>query len=314
MLDMKIRAFEKSKDLFDIMGVDIVEYMNLKKDTDDHVTHYANYSGEYYKKPHECKVGNEKVYFKKCEPQYVHAEIILSRIYNKLGMDTPIVYPWYDKSKWPQTHQNQYRYHIVDGVVSKDVHEVCASAEHIFDMRYYTIKGLFKQFEDLNITQRARLKKIEELILSLVFNNKDAGYFNCFWGKSGANASQYDEFIPIDLGYAGRDSMYFGDAKEIKKNLYFKGEHGFNGWSNIEEDRATTILYLSRLLSGEEIDGVQFSPEDIKILFRLIDEIEKIDFAAVAESIKEDINWQMHPKFLSSLEISREDALTELQK
>ncbi len=315
MSDLIISALEKDAELFTEDGLDIRDYIERKSGTKHAVNDFTHYHGEYYLKPHKCKIGDENVFFKSMDFGQIYAEILLSRIYNKLGMETPIAYPWMDEADIPIYARSKQFYRMPAGVVTRDVHDKYPTAKHLYYKDLHTIQGLYKKIEELPVDKSIRIAKLKELIMSLAFNNKDAGYSNSFWAKTGDIDGKYDTFIPIDLGYSGRDSMYLGKTKEeTLKLMYMCGEHGYNGFGLVEEDRATIMNYLRRLLAGESVDGVKFDDRDIIVLRHLLKEISKIDFKKEAQDIQDHINWTTHPKLIDGLEISRADTIEELSK
>ena len=216
------------------------------------------------------------------------------------------------KTYYPSFFENM-RYGVTpDGVITKDIKQVFPTAVKRGDVACHTIKGLFTDEQCLmSTTKKGRMDRLKELIASIAFNNKDAGFDNSFWTVDPVT-QKYDGVLSIDHGYSGRDSMYGANKDEVMKGLYAKGEHGYTGMYYFEEDRATVLYYLRRLLSGQTIDGVRFSNAEIKELKQFIEEVSRVDFKAIANIYRDRFRYNASPKFMSALEWSREDLCNEL--
>ena len=81
-----------------------------------------------------------------------------------------------------------------------------------------------------------------------------------------------------------------------------------------EEDRKTVLHYLKKMLAGNNIDGVLLEDYEIMELKILIDEISKLDFKQISDNYAKRYKYRCSPKFIQSLEWSREDLCEELSK
>ena len=315
--DLKVRLLEEDrKDFIPNSGVNIEGFVARKnRECQGTVIGFCDYAGEYYKKPEYFQIGSDKVYKKKQYAGEIDAEIILGYVYNDLGIPSPIAYPFFMKRYIPTGRwlQGDMKGIIADGVITKDIQQVFPNSIKRGDVACHTLKGLFTDDKCLEVTtKRGRLARVKETIASIAFNNKDAGFDNSFWtiDKDG----KYDGILSIDHGYSGRDSMYEKSKDGLMRGLYFKGEHGFNGMYDYEEDRGTILHFLSRLLSGEKVDGVQFSDDEIAELKQFIQDIAKVDFKAIANMYAERFSWKTSQLFMLNLEWCREDMVDSLDR
>lgn len=305
----KIQEFECDLTDFTTKGLDVVAFVHRKrKEKPEMKLDFYDYAGEYYKKPEYFAIGEDMVYKKKQYAGEVPAEVILAYAYNYLGMFSPVAYPFFMSTYNPRGAKAIFS---PDGVITKDVQQIFPTAEKRGDMACHTFKGLFTDEKCDNITREGKLSRLKETVASIAFNNKDAGFDNSFWLKD-STTGQYTGVISIDHGYSGRDSMYAGDKDSVMRWLYHKGEHGYNGMYHMEEDRATVLYFLKRLLIGNSIDGVQLTDAEIMEVKFLIDEISKLDFKQITEEFQARYNYKCSPAFVQALEWSREDLCKEL--
>lgn len=317
--DLKIHLIEEDRrDFIPNSGMNIENFVARKnREKPNTVIGFCDYAGEYYRKPEYFQIGEDKVYKKKQYAGEIDAEILLGYVYNDIGIPSPIAYPFFMKryipsGRWLGMGEKPTGI-IADGVVTKDIMQVFPTATKRGDVACHTLKGLFTDDKCLEVTtKRGRLARVKETIASIAFNNKDAGFDNSFWTLD--SDGKYDSVISIDHGYSGRDSMYSKDRDSLMRSLYFKGEHGYNGMYDYEEDRGTVLHFLRRLLAGEKVDGVQFSDEEIKELHQFISDIAKVDFKQIALMYAERFKWTTHPLFMQNLEWCREDMVDSLDK
>jgi hypothetical protein len=308
---LKIQEFEKDRKDFTSCGLDIVGFVRRKRMENPKLRlEFKDYAGDYYKAPEHFYIGNDLVYKKKQFAGEVPAEVILAYAYNYLGIPSSIAYPFYMSTYIPNYNGTAT---IADGVVTKDITQVFPTAEKRGDRACHTIKGLYTDEKCNDITAEGKLSRVKETIASIAFNNKDAGFDNSFWVYN-PKTKMYESVVSIDHGYSGRDSMYGSTKEQVLRGLYFKGEHGYNGMYDIEEDRATILHYLRKLLNGERVDGVQFNEHELKDLHAFINAISKLDFEKIANDYKSRYKFVTSPKFLSGLEYSREDCCEELSR
>lgn len=270
---------------------------------------FKDYCGEYYLKPERFCIDGENVYKKKQMAGEISAEIILAYVYNMLGLPSPIAYPYFMKSHLPGYIHKKDVWKSVSlvptGVVTRDIKDIFPSAVHRKDKSCHTLKGLFTSDKCADITYKGKMDKVKETVASIAFNNKDAGYLNSYWIRD--NDGKYDGIVSIDHGYSGRDSMYLRPYDRFYQGLYVVGEHGYNGMFCPEEDRGTTIYFLKKLLAGEEVCGVKFSDNQINELNRFIHQIKQLSFDKIADAYNDRYNYKVSPKYLESLEWSRDD-------
>lgn len=302
---LKIQDVEENLDFFTTGGLDICAYIAKKNSgKSNFVKGYRDTRGEYFINSHRMTIGNDGVYKKNAFVAETHADTFLGYAHNLVGIPSCIAYPYFIKQTGAGYYQNHYI--LPDGVISKDVTEVYPGLEFREDAPANTFVGLYNDDNCIQtISASGRRSKIKETIASICFNNKDAGGVNTYWAKNPLT-DKLDYIVSIDHGYSGRDSM-FGDPEKVKKDLYFKGEHGYNGMYRYEEDRATTLHYLQRLLSGETIDGVGFSDEEIRDFNSFIDDLKVLDYKEIAKYIYERFGFKIMPTFIDGLELSRED-------
>ena len=310
--ELTIKMLEEDRDSFVSRGgLDIVDFVSRKH---SRIEGFSDYAGEYYKKPEYFRMGTDFVYKKKQMAGELPAEVILAHAYNQLGIPSPIAYPYFMKTYIPVGERYKPlkdMFIIPDGVVTKDVVQIFPTAVKRSDDACHTIHGLFTDEECLkNTTQRGRIARIKETIASIAFNNKDAGYDNSFWVRD--SKGMYDGVVSIDHGYSGRDSMYIPSYLEYMKVLYSKGEHGYNGMFEVEEDRGTTIYYLRQLLDGKAVAGVQLSREEIAELNHFIKEIKALDFNKIKKDFCDRFKYDCSYAFMRGLEWSREDLCENL--
>ena len=258
---LKIQAFEKDRSYFMPGGLDIISFINRKsKEDPTFKKDFYDYAGEYYKKPERFTIGEDIVYKKKQYAGEVPAEVVLAYAYNLVGIPSPIAYPFFMNSYRPfEWRKTAIHTGSPDGVVTKDIQQVFPTAEKRGDIACHSFKGLYTDEDCLRtISPEGRLARVKETIASIAFNNKDAGFDNSFWIKN-PTTGMHESVVSIDHGYSGRDSMYGKTKDDVIRGLYFMGEHGYNGMYYFEEDRATVLYFLKRLLAGQRIDGVQFS-------------------------------------------------------
>lgn len=307
--EFKIQEFEKDREDFTSKGINILNFVYRKKrEQPDMTLNFYDYAGEYYKRPEHFAIGEDMVYKKKQCAGEVPAEVILAYAYNYLGMFSPVAYPFFMSTYNPRGAEAVFS---PDGVITKDVQQIFPTAEKRGDMACHTFKGLFTDEKCDNITREGKLSRLKETVASIAFNNKDAGFDNSFWLKDSVTG-QYTGVISIDHGYSGRDSMYAGDKDSVMRWLYHKGEHGYNGMYHMEEDRATVLYYLKKLLMGNRVDGVQLSDSEIREVRFLINEIGKLNFKNISDDYASRYTYKCSPKFIQALEWSREDFCKEL--
>ena len=305
----KIQEFEDDRSDFSKYGLDIVKFVARKhKERPDMLLDFYDFAGEYYKWPEHFSIGDDIVYKKKQYAGEIPAEIILAYAYNYLGLNSPIAYPFFMSTYSPLGSVGCF---TPDGVITKDVKQIFPTAVKRGDEACHTITGLYTSEECDNITREGKLSRIKETIASIAFNNKDAGFDNSYWLRD-EKTGLYTGVISIDHGYSGRDSMYGSDRDSVIAGLYHRGEHGYNGMYDIEEDRATTLYFLKRLLAGTAISGVLLKDDEIIELLDFIYKISKLDFVDIADNFKDRYNYKCSPKFIRSLEWSREDLCKEL--
>jgi len=311
---LKIEEFEKDTGNFTSAGLDIVNFIKRKLQEDPNSTmELYDYSGEYYLKPEHFRIGKDLVFKKKQCAGEIPAEVVLGYAYNQIGIPSPIAYPYYMQTYIPMERRIKgMKVYVPDGVITKDIRQVFPTAEKKMDIACHTFKGLFTDENCLaSITHKGRLSRIKETIASIAFNNKDAGFENSFWIRN-PRTGKYESIVSIDHGYSGRDSMYGKTKDDVMSGLYFKGEHGYNGMYDPEEDRATILYFLKRLLAGQNIDGVQFTDAEIKELNDFVEQISRLDFNKISNEYKQKFNYDVSSRFLFGLEISREDLCMEL--
>ena len=305
---LKIQEFENDRSFFTRNGLDIIKFVRKKrKEIPDKKLCFYDYSGEYYLRPECFSIGKDRVYKKKQFAGEIPAEVILGYAYNLVGIPSPIAYPYFMSIYSVRNNQHL----IPDGVISKDVKQIYPTAIQRNDRECHTIYGLYTSPVCNDITKEGKLCRVKETIASIAFNNKDAGYLNSFWIKDD-NSGEYNSVVSIDHGYSGRDSMYGGDKETVIKGLYHIGEHGYNGMYYPEEDRATVLYFLKKLLAGNSIDGVRFADNEIKELNELVDKISKLDFRKIASNYTDRYKYDISSAYLQSLEWSREDLCQEL--
>ncbi len=305
----KIQEFEQDLTDFTSKGLDVMKFVRRKhREKPQMPFNFYDYSGEYYKFPEYFAIGDDMVYKKKQYAGEVPAEVILAYAYNYLGMFSPIAYPFFMSTYSPIGSIGCYS---PDGVITKDIQQVFPTAEKRGDVACHTFVGLYTNDKCRDITDEGKLSRLKETIASIAFNNKDAGFDNSFWLRD-EKTGMYTSVISIDHGYSGRDSMYGEDKDTVIRGLYFKGEHGYNGMYHYEEDRATVLYFLKRLLTGSNISGVQLTDAEIEEIKLLIDKISKLDFKQISQDFADRYNYKCAPKFLQSLEWSREDLCREL--
>lgn len=310
--EMKIRLLEEDRRSFwPRGGLDVVEFVGRRR---EEIDNFRDYAGEYYKKPEYFRIGEDFVYKKKQLAGEVPAEIVLGYAYNELGIASPIAYPFFMKTYFTQKDKRKSLRDMIlipDGVITKDVLQVFPTAEKRGDKACHTIHGLYTDENCLrNITHNGRMSRIKEMIASIAFNNKDAGYDNSFWVRD--SQGKYDSIVSIDHGYSGRYSMYVLPYKEYLRQLYFKGEHGYNGMFEPEEDRGTTIFFLKQLLAGKNVAGVEFTKEEIAELNHFIKQIKALDFDAINKYYANRFNFDCSRGYMQGLEWSREDLCDNL--
>lgn len=305
----KIQEFENDLSDFGPVGLDIVKFVARKhKEKPDMLLDFYDFAGEYYKWPERFSIDQDIVYKKKQHAGEIPAEVVLAFAYNYLGLNSPVAYPFFMSTYSPLGSAGCI---IPDGVITKDVTQIFPTAVKRGDCACHTIDGLFNNELCDNITREGKISRIKETIASIAFNNKDAGFDNSYWLRDG-NTGMYTGVISIDHGYSGRDSMYAGDKDSVMRWLYHRGEHGYNGMYDIEEDRATSLYFLKRLLAGNTISGVLLTDNEIIELLDFIDKIAKLDFVKIADNFKDRYDFKCSPKYMQSLEWSREDLCKEL--
>ena len=310
-IDNKYKIQELECDLADFTskGLDMLRFFHRKhKEKPNMPFGFYDYAGEYYKKPEHFAIGEDVVYKKKQCAGEIPAEVILGYAYNYLGMFSPVAYPFFMSTYSPLGAKGCYS---PDGVLTKDVQQIFPTAVKRGDFACHTFKGLYTDEKCEDITREGKLSRLKETVASIAFNNKDAGFDNSFWLRD-ASTGQYTGVISIDHGYSGRDSMYAGDKDSVIRWLYHKGEHGYNGMYHMEEDRATVLYFLKRLLIGNKISGVQLTDAEIAEVKLLIEEIGKLDFNKIAKDYADRYSYKCSPTFIQSLEWSREDLCNEL--
>lgn len=306
---LKITEFENDLKDFTPFGLDIIQFVTRKhKEKPDMKLDFYDFAGEYYKRPEHFSIGDDLVYKKKQFAGEIPAEVILAYAYNYLGIPSPIAYPFFMSTYFPLQANGVI---TTDGVVTKDVQQIFPTAVKRKDMECHNFKELFTSEKCQNITRNGKLSRVKETIASIAFNNKDAGFDNSFWLRD-ENTGEYTQVISIDHGYSGRDSMYGKNKESVLKGLYHVGEHGYNGMYHVEEDRKTVIYYLKKLLAGNSIDGVQLQDNEIMELKFLIEEISKLDFMQISNNFANRYKYICSPRFIQSLEWSREDLCNEL--
>ena len=307
----KIKEFEDDRTDFGVYGLDIINFVDRKhKKKPDMLLNFYDFAGEYYKYPEHFSIGDDLVYKKKQCAGEVPAEVILAYAYNYLGLNSPIAYPFFMSTYSPLGSEGCF---APDGIITKDIKQIFPTAVKRGDSACHTFKGLYTDEVCKDITREGKLARIKETIASIAFNNKDAGYDNSYWIKD-YKKGEYTGIISIDHGYSGRDSMYAKDKDSVIRWLYHRGEHGYNGLYNTEEDRATTIYFLRKLLAGNSISGVLLNDSEIIELIKFIEEISKLDFNKIARDYADRYKFKCLPKFIQSLEWSREDLCQELSK
>ena len=305
---LKIEAFENDLQDFTSGGLDILKFVYRKRhENPDMKLNFYDNSGEYYICPEHFSIGDDLVFKKKQHAGEIPAEVILSYAYNLIGFPSPVAYPYF-MSTYKMSSKGIT---IPDGIITKDIRQVFPTAEHRFDDDCHTFQTLYNSDKCENITREGKLAKVKETIASVAFNNKDAGYYNTFWVKD-PKLDKYTSIVSIDHGYSGRDSMYASTKEGLLLTLYYRGEHGYNGMYKMEEDRRTVIYYLKKLLAGNSIDGVQLTDQEIIEINNLIELIGKLDFKEISSDFKDRYKYNCSPKFIQSLEWSREDLCKEL--
>ena len=307
---LKVKDVEESLEYFTPAGLDICNYIADKNRRQiGFVKGFRDTRGEYFINSHRMTIGDDGVYKKNSWVAEVHADTLLGYAHNLVGIPSCIAYPYFIKHTG--AGYNKSHCTLPDGVFSKDVNDVYSGLEFREDAPANTFVGLYNDENCLQtISPNGRLSKVKETIASICFNNKDAGGVNTYWGRNPLT-DKLDYIVSIDHGYSGRDSM-FGAPDRVLKDFYSKGEHGYNGMYAYEEDRATTIHYLQRLLSGETIDGVSFSDSEIKEIDAFIDDLEALDYKEIAKYINERFGFKIMPTFIDGLELSREDMCKQI--
>ena len=311
MIDDKFKVTEFEQDLkdFNSVGLDIVEFVARKhKEKPNMLLDFYDFAGEYYKWPERFSIGNDIVYKKKQHAGEIPAEVILAYAYNYLGFGSPVAYPFFMSTYSPLGAKGCF---IPDGVITKDVTQIFPTAVKRGDVACHTIKGLYTDEMCEDITREGKLSRIKETIASIAFNNKDAGFDNSYWHRD-AKTGLYTGVISIDHGYSGRDSMYAGDKDSVLEGLYHRGEHGYNGMYDPEENRATTIYFLKKLLSGQSVSQVLLKDDEIRELLTFIEDIARLDFDKIAKDFKDRYGFKCSAKYMQALEWSREDLCKEL--
>ena len=306
---LKIQEFENDRKDFSSYGLDVINFISRKyRENPNFKCDYRDASGEYYIKPQHFSIGEDLIFKKKQSAGEIPAEVILSYAYNYLGIPAPVAYPYF------VSHYKKSKGHVVvpDGVITKDITQAYPNAVKRKDPECHTFKGLYTSDKCKDISSEGKLDRVKETIASIAFNNKDAGFENSFWLKD--NSGKFFGIVSIDHGYAGRDSAYCGDKQSMINSLYLIGEHGYNGMYYWEEDRKTVIYFLKKLLAGSSVDGVQFSDKEIKEINNLIEAIAKQDFKQISSDYADRYSYKCSPRYLQSLEWSREDFCKEFGK